>query len=266
MNFILKLLNAGRQTTTRQSILNALKKNEDKCGNVEITLYFRNCYQQLARETSPVEDYITQALIAPVSGGDGYLPVSALSTFEQMWYIILKDRDAEKISVLEGGCGSANDYQFLHSFGAAKFLNYTGIDICEKNIDNARRQFPDIGFAVGNIMKISTDDNTFDYTYVHDVFEHLSIDAMEVALEEIFRVTRKQACLSFFNMADIPNHAVKPTGLYHWNNLSLGKVCDILNRSCLDIDIVHIDTFLKENYDCADCRNKDAYTLIASFD
>jgi len=266
MNFILKNLEDSKSEITRQSILSALE-NETNCADIEIPHYFKSCYQKLNSPDSQIEDYITQALIASVSSGSGTLPESALNTFETMWYIALNDRKADRISVLEPGCGSANDYRFLYSFGVAKFLNYTGIDICEKNIANAQRRFPDVDFALGNIMDISALDNTFDYSFVHDVFEHLSIDAMEVALQEISRVTRKQACLSFFNMADISEHLVNPTGLYHWNTLSLSKVCDILKAGgSLDIDIVHIDTFLKENYNCTGCHNKNAYTLVVSFD
>ncbi len=266
MNFILRTLKENSPTVTRQSVLNALERDEDNCGDIEIAHYFRSCYGKLNSEQSQIEDYITQALIAPVSGDKGPLPESALTTFETMWYIALNDRKPDKISVLEPGCGSANDYRFLDSFGAAKFLTYTGIDICEKNIANALRRFPDVDFAVGSIMQIPADDNAYDYSFVHDVFEHLSVNAMEAALQELSRVTRKQACLTFFNMADIPEHVVKPTGLYHWNTLSLSKVCAVLKRSSFDIDIVHIDTFLKDNYDCADCNNKNAYTLIISFD
>jgi SAM-dependent methyltransferase len=266
INFILQTLKENSGKVTRQSILTALEKPEEKNAEIEIAPYFKSCYENLNSDNSQIEDYITQALIAPVSSDKAPLPESALTTFEQMWYITLNDRKADKISVLEPGCGSANDYRFLHSFGAAKFLNYTGIDICEKNIVNVLRRFTNIDFAVGNIMEIPACDNTYDYSFVHDVFEHLSIDAMEVALREVARVTRKQACLSFFNMADIPEHLVHPTGLYHWNTLSLSKVCRILKTSSFDIDIVHIDTFLKENYNCTDYRNKDAYTLIVSFD
>ena len=232
---------------------------------LQITPYLKSCYEGLSSEESQIEDYITQALIGSVSGENGLLPESALTTFELMWYITLNDREAGNISVLEGGCGSANDYRFLHSFGVAEFLTYTGIDICEKNIANARRRFGSVNFAVGNIMNIPAEDNSYDYSFVHDVFEHLSVEATETALAELSRVTRRQACLSFFNMADIPEHVVKPTGLYHWNTLSLSKICKILSRSAYDIDVVHIDTFLKENYEGADYHNKNAYTLIVSF-
>jgi ubiquinone/menaquinone biosynthesis C-methylase UbiE len=246
MNFILKTIKENSPKVTRQSILSTLENNSS---DIEIPHYFRSCFEKLNNSDSQIEDYITQALIAPLSFGSSSLPESALTTFETMWYIALDDREAEKISVFEPGCGSANDYRFLDSYGAAKFLDYTGIDICQKNIDNALRRFPDIDFAVGDIMQIPAGDNTYDYSFVHDLFEHLSIPAMELALRQLSRVTRKQVCLCFFNMADVPEHIVKPTSLYHWNTLSLGKVCDTLKTvGSSDIDIVHIDTFLKENY------------------
>ena len=264
MNFILKTLENGKSKITRQSILSALENNSS---DIKIPHYFKSCFEKFNSDDSQIEDYITQALIAPVSAGSSSLPESALTTFETMWYIALNDREAQKISVLEPGCGSANDYRFLDSFGAAKFLNYTGIDICQKNITNALRRFPDVSFEVDDIMRIAAGDNTYDYSFVHDLFEHLSIPAMELSLRQLSRVTGKQACLCFFNMADIPEHIIKPNGLYHWNTLSLCKVCDTLkDAGAFDIDIVHIDTFLKENYDCTDHHNKNAYTLIISFD
>ena len=264
MNFILKTVKENSPKVTRQSILSALENNSS---DIDIPHYFKSCYEKLNSPDPQIEDYITQALIAPLSFGSSSLPESALTTFETMWYIALDDREPEKISVFEPGCGSANDYRFLDSYGAAKFLDYTGIDICQKNIDNALRRFPDVDFAVGNIMQIPAGDNTYDYSFVHDLFEHLSIPAMELSLRQLSRVTCNQACISFFNMADIPEHIVKPTGLYHVNTLSLGKVCDILKAAgAVDIDTVYIDAFLKEICDCTDCQNKNAYTLIVSFD
>jgi len=41
------------------------------------------------------------------------------------------------VSVLEPACGSANDYRFLHAYGLARLVSYTGFDLCAKNIENA---------------------------------------------------------------------------------------------------------------------------------
>jgi ubiquinone/menaquinone biosynthesis C-methylase UbiE len=167
---------------------------------------------------------------------------------------------------LEPACGSANDYRYLHRFGVSRFLIYTGFDICEKNVANARRRFPDISFEVADVLEIPYENNSYDYLFVHDLFEHLSPEAFEAALAEISRVTRKQACLSFFNMADIEQSVIKQSGLYYWNTLSLSRTEELLMDSGRDIDVIGIDKFLKANYNCDDYHNKEAYTIVVTFD
>ena len=56
----------------------------------------------------------------------------------------------QRLSVLEAACGSANDYRFIEAFGLARLLDYTGFDLCEKNIFNAKQLFPMAQFNVDN--------------------------------------------------------------------------------------------------------------------
>ena len=121
-------------------------------------------------------------------------------------------------------------------------------------------------FEIGDVLTIGAENKSYDFLFVHDLFEHLSLAAIELALTEISRVARKQACLSFFNMANIPEHIIRPKGLYHWNSLSMTKIRESLMKSARDIDVVHIGAFLKDNYDCMDYHNDGAYTFIVSFD
>ncbi len=266
LNFILKALRSGRLQVTRGCLLEALENGDETCGDLEIPPYLRCAFDLLSGERQGLPDYITEALLTSPLDGDGPLPASALSTFELIWHSILSRREADTISVLEPACGSANDYRCLHSFGVSEFLEYTGFDICHKNITNAHRRFPSVDFQIGNVLNIPAEDDSCDFLFVHDLFEHLSPEALHTSLTEISRVTRKQACLSFFNMAEIKEHIIKPVGLYHWNKLSLRKVQKTLMNSARNIDIVHIDTFLKNNYACPDYHNKEAYTLIVCFD
>jgi len=265
LNFILMVLKTRDLQAGRQPLLDALIDGQDACGDVKIPSYLRRCFELISREKQELPDYISHTLIDPISDENGWLPDSALSTFEQIWHSVLCHREANSISVLEPACGSANDYRYLHSFGVSKFLEYTGFDICDKNIANARRRFSSVHFKIGKVLYIPSQDNSYDFLFVHDLFEHLSPAAIDIAIAEISSVTRKQACLSFFNMADITEHIVERTGLYHWNTLSLSKVQELLMNSAHDIDVVHIDTFLKDNYDCTDYHNKRAYTFIVSF-
>lgn len=266
LNFILKSLKTRRPQVNRQSILNALADGRQTCGDVRIPSYLRHAFELTSRDSQELPDYIGQALLGPVSDENVWLPDCALSVFEQIWHNVLRHREASKISALEPGCGSANDYRCLHSFGVARFLEYTGLDICDKNIANARRRFGSVDFRIEDFLATGAENKSYDYLFVHDLFEHLSGAAIECALSHVSRVTRKQACLSFFNMADIPEHVIRPQGLYHWNLVSARRVRESLMASARSIDVVHIGAFLRDNYGCTDYHNNGAYTLIVSFD
>ena len=238
----------------------------EEFSGIVLPRYLRHAFKTVSGEASEIPDYITPSLIERRLDGIGWLPESALSTFEQIWNFNLSlKRDGNRISVLEPACGSANDYRYLQSFGISKFLEYTGFDLCNKNIANARRKFPDMPFKAWNILDILADSKSYDYLFVHDIFEHLSPCALERALAEVSRVTRKQACLNFFNMTDNTEHIFKCVNLYHWNTLSLSRIKELLMNSASDIEVVHIDMFLQNNYGCDDFHNKNAYTLIVSF-
>src|SRR6185295_5640764 len=97
---------------------------------------------------------------------------------------------------------------------------YTGMDLCAKNIENARSLFPKTRFELGNVFEISANDRAFEYCFVHDLFEHLSIQGLDAAIREVCRVTRLGICAGFFSMDEIPAHIVRTVEDYHWNTLS----------------------------------------------
>jgi len=75
--------------------------------------------------------------------------------FEERWQAELANRTIEPIRVLEFACGSANDFRAFVSYGLAGHLDYTGVDLTPKNIENALRRFPHAQFEVGNILDLS---------------------------------------------------------------------------------------------------------------
>ncbi len=249
-----------------QDVLDALIENRETCGGIRIPSYLRHAFELISADASGLPDYISQALIHPAQDGNMGVSEFVLSTFERIWFSLLQPRRADKISVLEPACGSANDYRRLHSFGVAPFLEYVGFDICDENIANARRRFPGVAFETGDVLAISAEDKSCDFLFVHDLSEHLSEAALEAALIEVSRVTRRQACLSFFNMTDAPGHIIRPDGLYHWNTLSLAQIQRSLMKQARDIQVVYIGTFLKDSYGCTDHHNRGAYTLVVSFE
>ena len=165
--------------------------------------------------------------------------------------------------MIEPACGSANDYRFLQTFGLAPLLRYSGFDICETNIANAKAMFPDAHFLVGNAFNIESPDNAFEYCIVHDLFEHLSIEGMQRALSEISRVTRRGIAIGLFNAHESVDHIVRPTDEYHWNTLSIPRLRELLATRGFQTQVIHIETFLKWRFGCDRTHNKSAYTVFA---
>jgi SAM-dependent methyltransferase len=211
-----------------------------------------------------IPNYVADLLQPAVSlSGEPGLDERALNTFQRLWASALGDGAPGGLSVLEPACGSANDYRFMSAYGLARLIEYTGFDLCEKNVRNARELFPEGRFAVGNVFAVPAGDRSSDYCIVHDLFEHLSIAGMELAIEELCRVTRTGLTLGFFNLHEGSEHLVRPVDDYHWNALSLPRVRTRLESGGFQVQAVHIDTFLKWRFGCDQTHNKNAYTLLA---
>ncbi|HIJ72309.1 MAG TPA: class I SAM-dependent methyltransferase [Planctomycetes bacterium] len=264
LSSILRLLESNSFKLSRSALLSSLQSRRKTCHGVYIPSHVQQCFDLISGQSAVVPDYVTEALIGTVSDESFWIAQSSLSTFEIIWAGLLSNRKRNKISVLEPACGSANDYRYLNSFGVSAFLKYTGFDICQKNIANALHRLPNVDFRTANVLEMPFEANSYDYLFVHDLFEHLSPIALEAALAEICRVTRKQALLSFFNMRDIDRHLVQPCRLYHWNMLSLKRIRKSLTKQGCLADVVHIDSFLRDSYACDDHPNKEAYTIIVT--
>ena len=183
--------------------------------------------------------------------------------FEVRWQATLAGRTAERLKVIEFACGSANDYRALADYGIAQYLDYTGVDLNEKNVANAEERFADAEFRVGSILDLPFPDRSFDYVLAFDIFEHLSLHAMEQALKEATRLADKGLVLAFFIMTDAPEHTERPRNTYHWNELSAGKIKGVLSRDFSDVWVQHIPSLLSEKYGYEHSYNKRAYTIIA---
>ena len=185
------------------------------------------------------------------------------STYAEKWRRALSDRRARRLKVIELACGSANDYRALDQYGIAPFLDYTGIDLNTNNIENAKRRFPDVDFRVGSMLSLPMPDRSFDYVLAFDIFEHLSLAAMQEALDEAVRLSRRGLYIAFFRMADIPEHVEEPVRSYHFNTLSAPLIRGYFEQRYPTVDLVHIPTFLHEGFGYKHSYNKRAYSLVA---
>lgn len=260
VNWLLRLLKEPVQPLQLHSVLDALLAREDNGEGLDIPAYVSETFAALA-----VPNYMCDLFCwSPVESSDVPIPGYLMSTFETIWREVLADREPPRLCVLEPACGSANDYRFLEAFGLARLLDYTGFDLCEKNVANARGMFPTARFNVGNVLEIESADGAYDYCFVHDLFEHLSVDAMEAAIAEVCRVTRKGICAGFFNMHDGDEHIVEVAGDYYWNTLSTTKTKALFEQHGTAVEVIQIDAFLRSRFACTDTHNKGAWTFIIS--
>ena len=208
-------------------------------------------------------NYISDLLSwVPQKEHEENIPDYLLNTFQEIWAQALEPEKATPISVIEPACGSANDYRFLDSYALAPFLRYTGFDLNKKNVSNAKGKYPTVDFKVCNVFDIPANDNTYDCCFVHDLFEHLSAEGIEQAIQEICRVTAKKVCIHFFNMDDSNEHQIITNGAYHLNRLSQKKISRLFQNKADNIEIIHIDTFLEKRFGYSGTHNKQAWTWL----
>jgi SAM-dependent methyltransferase len=244
----------------------ALGRSADNVEGIEIPRFLVQTFGRLPMEVDSFEvpNYIAQFLAAAASrAGQVEIDGASGNAFQSLWPAALSGLGLEsKPSVLEPACGSANDYRFVRSYGIARWLDYTGIDLCEKNIENARSLFPDVRFQVGNVFEIAAADKSVDWLYVHDLFEHLSAAGLQRAVAEVCRVTRRGLCLGFFNMDEVPEHIMQPLDEYHWNVLSVAQMKEAFAGQGFATQVLHAGSFLRQRIGCEFTHNPNAYTLV----
>jgi len=214
-----------------------------------------------------VPDYISDVLVlpAPARQDEPPLPDCAASTFLGLFRQALAGvagAPGDRPAVIEPACGSANDYRYLDAFGIAAHIDYTGFDLCQKNIENALDMFPAVDFRAGNVLAIEAGERAFEICIVHDLFEHLSIEAMAKGIAEVCRVTGSSILAHFFQMHDEPEHLVRTHEDYHWNRLSLAKVAQLFQAEGFElVRAVSIADLVAARFQGARTHNVYAWTL-----
>jgi SAM-dependent methyltransferase len=252
----------------RAALLHALRRGSDNAEGLIIPGFLNDTFRLLPLATDrsstvAVPNYLEELLNRPGQESEGPLDSQTFDTFVHLWRSVLKPLQKEvRLSVLEPACGSANEYRFLDGYHIAPFLDYTGFDLCEKNVANARRSFPNARFDDGNVFEIKAADRSFDLCFLHDLLEHLSLEGMHRAIAEICRVTRRALSIGFFQMHEGPEHIIREVEEYHWNTLSMERVRGAFQQYGFEVQVVHIATFLRERFGCDYTHNPDAYTLV----
>ena len=183
--------------------------------------------------------------------------------FGRRWRDTLAGRQAPPLSVLEFACGSANDYRAFADYGIAPFLEYTGVDLNNTNIANARQGFPDVDFRVGSVLSLPEADRSVDYVIGFDIMEHLSLPAMKHAMDEAVRICRRGLYFAFFIMDEVPEHVDNPVRNYHRNLLSAPLVRQDMARRFGTVHLFRIADMLRDEFGYPHSHTNRAYSLIA---
>ncbi|MCK8059985.1 MULTISPECIES: bifunctional 2-polyprenyl-6-hydroxyphenol methylase/3-demethylubiquinol 3-O-methyltransferase UbiG [unclassified Fusibacter] len=140
-------------------------------------------------------------------------------------------------SVYEAGCGEGHISQHVYKNRGTdkKNIKILASDISERIISKAKVDYPHIDFQVSTIYHLNESTDSYDLTIACEVLEHL--EKPEMALNEIFRITRKYVLLS------VPNEPIwrianvlrgkylmslgnTPGHINHWNRK---KITDLLS-------------------------------------
>ena len=128
-------------------VLYALRHGADNAEGIEIPGFVVHTFAALPATIGGliIPNYIESFLSGTrLVKGHAKLHNPSLGTFRKLWHKALKAvvPVPKPLTVLEPACGSANDYRFLHAYCLARLVDYTGFDLCAKNIENACALFP----------------------------------------------------------------------------------------------------------------------------
>jgi len=118
-----------------------------------------------------------------------------LRNFYKTIFKIAQPINSEFKRVLEVGCGHGYSTQQLSKIFGESTLE--ALDVDQKLVQDAKKKNPDIQIAIESIYNLNRDDKNFDLIILLEVLEHLFFP--ELALEELYRVTKKYCIISVPN-------------------------------------------------------------------
>lgn len=262
---VMNWLNKHDGSEERGAILHALRRGADNAEGEPIPHFITQAFVALPANPAglTIPNYIADFLAVESSESLPLGQAEARNMFLALWRTALTGESPRPLSVLEPACGSANDYRFLDACGIARLIDYTGFDLCKKNIANARALYPNTRFETGNVFDIAAPDQSYDLCFVHDLLEHLSLPGLERAVAELCRVTRHGLCVHFFQMDEMLDHIVRPVADYHINTLSLVKTEALFTQHGFATQPLHIGSYLRQRVGCGETHNPNAYTFLA---
>lgn len=262
MNWLLSLEGELATPEGRAAVRYGLERDVENVEGLGIPAFMRALWRRLGAGDGAISaSYLTLAL---EEAGAGLLAGMAAQSMLTQWRGVLATEVPLAVPprVLELACGSANDFRAIAACGLDRFIHYLGLDLSPKNIANAKARFPGVDFLEGNALALDMPDAAVEWSFAHDLLEHLSPDALPQAVAEVCRVTGRAICLGCFSATEAPEHRVRPTADYHWNTLSVERLSQAFAEGGFDATVIHIGTFLRSLLGDAVTHNPDAYTLV----
>jgi SAM-dependent methyltransferase len=186
------------------------------------------------------------------------------SPFRSLWRNRVKGRSTANLKLLEIGCGSANDYRYWDTYGLADYIQYTGIDISRKNIENAKKLYPETNFQEANGCRLDLNGNAYEVVLCFDVLEHLSASGTEDMLNEMTRLSSDEIWISLFNGTLESRSSYQMKDDYHWNSLSLTELSEFLEKRGFKSTVMSISTELETRFEGYSHYNPNAYLLFGT--
>jgi len=108
---------------------------------------------------------------------------------------VIKDKKADKISLLDFGCGLSHLYEYLKSIGISNII-YSGLDLSQKFVKRSKKKYPENKYLCVDILKNPEKIPIYDYIVMNGVFTQkrdLSFEEMFDFLKQMIRIIFEKA-------------------------------------------------------------------------
>ncbi len=90
----------------------------------------------------------------------------------------------DKKPVWDLGCGPGQTTKYLHDLG----IKISGLDLSEKTVAEAKKNYPEISFSRGNMLDLDFPDSSIAGIVSFYAIVHFTKDQLETAVRQIYRV------------------------------------------------------------------------------
>jgi ubiquinone/menaquinone biosynthesis C-methylase UbiE len=137
--------------------------------------------------------------------------------------------------LLDCGVMSGVTYERLRRAGMP--VNYVGIDIAERIVEDCRSRFPEASWRRMSITDLAFEDLAFDVVNCRHILGHLPY--YETALREAFRVSRRHVFVCLFQVPREPERLLRretKDGYIWLNRYAPGPLEELLGRLSSNVE------------------------------